>query len=61
MEDRVLMQFSNDKQAKSFFNWFVKHGFNQFMTTVKTDISCISSEEKPGATSDPSAYYIEIE
>lgn len=61
MEDRILIQCENDKQAKAFYNWFLKHGFKNLIEKTRCDIECISSNEKPGATSDPSCYYIEIQ
>jgi hypothetical protein len=61
MKDRILIQLDNDKQAKEFYNWFLKYGFDSLMSKTKCDISCIISNENPGALSDESSYFIEIQ
>lgn len=62
MNDRVLLQFQNEEQARHFFNWFKKEGHDLMANTENVEFAgCISSDEEPGATSDPNAFYLEIE
>jgi hypothetical protein len=67
MNDRILIQFQSEDQANYFFNWFKEEGFGMLQGSAVGDIqltpdfTCISSDELPGATSDPNAYYLEIE
>ncbi len=67
--DRVLIQFANDNQAETFFEWFKKYGYDELQTSdyvhdnlaYEEQYNCISADEYPGATSDEKAYFIEIE
>lgn len=67
--NRVIIDFSTENQAKIFYDWFMRAGFDNL---IENDIvnnqlnsdeiySCISSNELPGALSDENAYWLEIE
>lgn len=66
---RIIIDFSTENQAKTFYEWFMKYGFDDLIENdhVHDDLmqdefyTCISSNELPGAMSDKNAYWIEIE
>lgn len=58
-KNEVIMIFETEKQALAFYNWFLKHGFDDLVKRTKSDIQCLSASEKPNSACN--TYYFEIQ
>jgi len=58
-KNEALIIFETEKQAAAFYNWFLKHGFDDLVRRTKSDIECLSASEKPSSACE--TYYFEIQ
>lgn len=58
-KNEVLLVFETEKQADSFYRWFLKHGFDDLVKKTRSDIECLSASERPSQSCN--TYYLEIQ
>ena len=63
---QVQIEFNSDAQAKAFFKWFKREGFDGYMLSkeanklpLDSQPSCLATDEKVSEACD--MYYFEIE